>query len=93
MKESSIRSAILSYLNSLSQSYFEISRPGSQSGKPDITGCLRGRYVAVEVKRLREKPTKLQAYKLKRIYEAGGIGIVAGSVEEIENILECLGLT
>lgn len=47
------------------------------AGTPDILGCVRGHFVAVELKAtVRDKPTKLQAHNLASIKNAGGWAVV-----------------
>jgi hypothetical protein len=47
------------------------------AGTPDFLCCISGWFVALELKRsAKEKPTKLQQYKLDRISKAGGISLV-----------------
>jgi hypothetical protein len=47
-------------------------------GVPDFLGCVRGRFVAIELKKDKEtKPSKLQRYVLEQIRRAGGYGFVA----------------
>ena len=87
MTESSIRAKILHYLNSLPYSDFHVSPPGSHTGKPDIEGCLRGYFVAIEVKRPGYYPTKIQEYRMAKIREAAGITFCAHSVEDVKACL------
>jgi len=65
-------------LDEIPYSYWiKISLP-SILGIPDILGCVRGRFVAIELKRSeKEKPSKLQLYNLDRIKACGGISLVA----------------
>lgn len=49
----------------------------TSSGIPDILSCINGRFVGIEVKQETGKPSLLQKVHLKRIGEAGGIGILA----------------
>ena len=49
----------------------------TSSGIPDILCCVNGRFVGIEVKQETGKPSLLQKVHLKRIGEAGGIGILA----------------
>jgi ribosomal protein S12 len=59
----------------------------TSSGRPDIRGCYLGRYLAIEAKRPNGEARKLQKYRLQQIRDAGGIAIVADSVEEIQEVL------
>lgn len=55
----------------------------NKRGTPDILAVISGRFVAIEVKRPGGKPSKLQLVQLKRIEAAGGIAMVAESVDEV----------
>jgi protein involved in polysaccharide export with SLBB domain len=47
-----------------------------------------GRFMGLEVKLPGEKPSPRQEVVLHRIREAGGIGEVVSSVDEVERILK-----
>jgi len=85
--ESTIKRQIMRFLRSLPESDWEVSPPGSVSGKPDITGCLKRRYVAIEVKRPGRSLTRLQAYKLIALRKAGA---AAGTVHSVDDVKEML---
>lgn len=62
-------------------------------GNPDIFGCVRGKFVAIEVKERHDSPAQpLQLHKLRCIQEAGGVamivhgGNIAERVKEIEEL-------
>ena len=57
------------------------------AGVPDLLICYWGRFVGMEVKQPGQRPTKIQQHTLDAIAGAGGIAIVATSVDEA---LECL---
>ena len=92
MKESTIRTQILTYLNSLPNSHFLINRPGAQSGEADITGCINGRRCEFEVKKMGYKGRKLQLYKLGLWKEAKAITAVVHSVLETQQVLFAFGI-
>lgn len=48
----------------------------TKAGIPDILACVRGRFVAIEVKASAGKPSELQLYNIRNIRQAGGIAIV-----------------
>ena len=48
----------------------------ANNGTPDILACLNGRFIGVEAKAGKNKPTDLQTLNLKRIDEAGGLAMV-----------------
>lgn len=64
----------------------------TSSGIPDLLICLNGRFVGIEVKQETGKPSLLQKLHLKRIGEAGGIGILAypSGYEDLKNLIDNL---
>jgi len=48
----------------------------STSGTPDILACVKGHFVAIEVKAPEGKPSELQLHKIEEIRKAGGFGFV-----------------
>lgn len=46
------------------------------SGVPDIVGCWRGKFIAIECKAKGNTPTALQELNLKRIMGSGGVALV-----------------
>lgn len=48
----------------------------ANNGTPDILACYRGRFVGIECKAGKNKPTALQLRNLERIEEAGGLALV-----------------
>jgi len=53
-----------------------------RSGVPDIVGCFKGYFFAVECKAKDKKPTALQEKELQRIREAGGYVFVIDETNE-----------
>ena len=56
--------------------------PMGRVGVPDFLACYEGRFVAIEVKRPGNLPTKAQLRQMALIREAGGWAVVAHSREE-----------
>lgn len=48
----------------------------ANNGTPDILACLKGRFIGIEAKAGKNKPTDLQTLNLKRIDAAGGLALV-----------------
>jgi hypothetical protein len=48
----------------------------ANNGTPDILACLKGRFIGIEAKAGKNKPTDLQTLNLKRIDDAGGLALV-----------------
>lgn len=85
--EKDIKFKIVNYLKTLPCSEWEVSPPGSPTAKPDITGCLNGFYIAIEVKVPGKKPRKAQGYKMNRLRRAGAVVFAATSVEQVRGEL------
>ena len=63
---------------------------GGRKGIPDIIACYKGKFVGIECKAGKNKPTKLQQIELNKIQDAEGIAIVANeatSSDDLEKIL------
>ncbi len=88
LPESTIKRQIMRFLRSLPNSDWEVSPPGSVAGKPDITGCLKGRYVAIEVKRPGRPLTRLQEHKLRELKKAKAATGTAHSVDDVKEMLD-----
>lgn len=48
----------------------------TKSGIPDLLVCCSGYFLGIELKASKGKPSDLQLYQLRKIEEAGGIGIL-----------------
>jgi len=69
-----------------------VYRTSGVKGVPDITCIIDGKYIGIEVKTPRGKLSPAQEEFSDRIVEAGGIYLVAHSVDELESDLQELGL-
>lgn len=63
--------------------------PMGYPGVADIIGCYRGRMIAIELKSPTGKVTPDQERFIQNVNDAGGIGFVAKSLDEV---IEGLGL-
>lgn len=61
---------------------------GAPAGTADIVACWHGRYVAIECKVGRNKQTEAQFVHQQEIGGAGGLYILAYSVEDVAEILD-----
>jgi hypothetical protein len=89
LREASLTSKILNYLNSLPGCKAE-KRHGSQyseAGAPDINACYKGRSIQIEAKQPGKKPTPIQ---LKRLQEWQEAGAVVGWVTDLEGVKRML---
>ena len=89
--EKSIVNAILKYLRDNEVWCFKHhGGPYATAGVPDIIGCYKGEFIAIEVKQPGKDPTGLQEYTLNLIRKAGGRSLVAHSVLDVQRFLQGL---
>ena len=56
--------------------FFPATHGYGRSGVPDIVACVAGRFLAVECKAGKNKPTALQVREIENIRHAGGVAVV-----------------
>jgi hypothetical protein len=59
---------------------------GSKIGDPDLVICYRGRYIGVEGKTYEGTQSDWQKIRMKQIRAAGGLYILARSVEDVADV-------
>jgi len=73
--ETLFRARAMRMFKSIPNSWWESISQRAICGTPDVLGCVKGRFVALEFKATaKSKQAKLQDYKIRLINEAGGIG-------------------
>lgn len=73
--------------------FFKVGGNAAQkSGIPDILVCIKGRFIAIELKREdgSGKPSEQQIIECKKINRAGGIAIVSDDFKEVKNLLNTI---
>lgn len=70
MRESQLQTRLLKELKK--HGWFYKASDRYRAGIPDVIGCYKGRFAAIELKVAPNKPTPLQHYELKAIYREGG---------------------
>ena len=62
----------------------------ANNGTPDILACHNGRFIGIEAKAGKNKPTDLQTLNLKRIADAGGLALVINetNLDQLEFYLD-----
>ena len=89
MKEGTLVKEIRTYMEDKGAYMENIWGGGYQAaGIPDLIGCYKGTFVGIEVKLDYNKPSKLQEVKLQMINNAGGEGIVAYGIDDVEKMIE-----
>ena len=77
MKEKQFENKVKRYLKSKGIYYFKyFGNAYSTPGILDLTLCINGRFIAVELKTETGKTSVLQDYNIKEIRRCGGIAIV-----------------
>ncbi|ROL55831.1 VRR-NUC domain-containing protein [Bacteroidetes/Chlorobi group bacterium Naka2016] len=85
MKEQTLQSQIIRYLSSIGAYVVKVTM-ANRSGVPDIICCVDGRFIAIEVK-TNSALTSLQKLNLVRIQRAGGIGVVAYRLGDVQDLV------
>lgn len=92
--EAKVKARVVKQLKALGAYYFYPVTGGfGRSGVPDIVGCFRGRFFAIECKAGRNTPTPLQQKNLDSIATAGGLAWVVreDNVDDVTGILTSIG--
>lgn len=92
MAEKEIVAAILSYLKTVPYCFAWKEHGGmyGTAGIPDIICCIKGRFVAFEVKTDSGRLTKLQEAMIRKIKDAKGKAYKVTSIKEVKQILDGL---
>ena len=89
--EAKVKKKIVAVLKEHGAYYFYPVTGGfGNSGVPDIIVCHGGRFIGIECKAGKNKPTALQDKNLRDIKAAGGISMVINE-DNIDEVKECLG--
>ena len=89
MRENKIQASIVRFLKKQEGCWVYPTCDRFTVGVPDVIGCLKGRFFALEVKQPTGRLSKIQAYQSDRIRSAGGI---ADRVDSLKEAKELLGL-
>lgn len=87
--EGKVKAKVKKYLTEMG-AYYAMPATGGYglSGTPDFLVCYRGRFVGIECKAGKNKPTALQLAALDRIASAGGLALVIdeNNVDELKEL-------
>jgi hypothetical protein len=94
MKEKAITAAIVRYLKTLPECFFWKEHGGmyGTAGLPDLICCIKGRFVAFEVKTPAGRLSGPQEAAVGKIRAAGGTARVVRSVADVKAALKESGL-
>lgn len=90
-EETKLQRRIQDYLESIGAYHFKVhGNSYMKSGIPDVISCYKGKFIGIECKIGKNKPSKLQEEHRNMILEAGGIHILAYKLEDVVKIFENL---
>lgn len=87
MSEKAVENQIKRWIKSLGGWFIKIQGGcnNPSTGVPDILACIDGHFIAIEVKRpYGGIVTEIQKQQIAAINRAGGVALVATSVDEVE---------
>lgn len=87
MKESAIQKKIQDYIKSIGGYVVKVVA-APRAGIPDLLCCIKGKFIAFEVKTESGRVSKLQEYNIKQIKLSGGEAYVVNSVNSVNTILD-----
>jgi Holliday junction resolvase len=91
--EAKVKKKVVALLKQRSVYFFYPVTGGyGRSGVPDIIACYNGRFIGIECKAGKNKPTPLQEKNLKEIQASGGISLVVNedNISDVEDTLQSL---
>lgn len=88
--EQDIQDKIMDYIKSIGGLPVKFNNIGiyAKAGVSDILACIRGRFVAIEVKRPGNKPSALQDNFINAINSIGGFAFWADNLEDVKDKLK-----
>lgn len=88
--EGAVKRAIKKRLDAAGAFYFmPVSNGMGRMGVPDFVCCLQGRFIGIEAKAGKGKPTALQIKALMQIDAVGGLALVINETN-LDYLEECL---
>jgi len=88
--EKKVKAAVVKVLKTYgAYCFYPVAGGFGSSGIPDIVVCYRGRFIGIECKAGKGKPTALQEKNLQQIRDSGGIALVINE-ENLHTVQEVL---
>lgn len=79
-----LQTKILKYLKKLPECWAVKVMAANERGCPDIIGCYKGYFFAIEVKEGGDYLSPIQRTQFNRIKKAEGVHLVAKNLEQVE---------
>ena len=83
MTESQLRNKTMLFLKTVPHVHVDKISDRYTSGIPDIIGCCKGHYFAIELKTVKGVVDPIQKYVMNDINKAGGSATVCRSINEV----------
>ena len=88
-EESDLKKMMKAYLKSRGAYVVPVANGAyAKIGDPDIVACYKGVFVAIEGKTYTGRQSDWQKLRMDQVHDAGGIYVVARSVDIIEQVLD-----
>lgn len=89
MTESNFQKKVIKYLKD-NNIYYENNHAGGMGGKgrPDLTVCVKGKWLSLELKVSDNQPSSAQLIQKARIEASGGLWYAPRSMVEVIKIIE-----
>ena len=89
-KEQDIQTTIMNYISSIGGLPIKFNNIGiyAKAGVSDILACIKGRFVAIEVKKPGGKPSALQLQFIAAINNIGGLAFWADNLQDVKDKLK-----
>ena len=89
-KEQNIQESIMHYISSIGGLPVKFNNIGiyAKAGVSDILACIKGRFVAIEVKKPGNKPTAVQLQFIAAVNNIGGFGFWADNLQDVKDKLK-----
>lgn len=88
--EKKVKNLVVKQLKEVGAYYFFPATGGyGRSGVPDVVGCWKGKFFAIECKAGNNTTTALQELELKKIQEVGGVAWVVNE-QNIDSVKTAL---
>jgi hypothetical protein len=85
--ESKIQQSIVEYLGEIPRCKVTRVSLSTEGGVSDLLVCYRGRFIALEVKRIEKAADPLQIQYINDIIDAGGSGAVVWSPQQAARVV------
>ena len=89
-KEQNIQTSIMNYISSIGGLPIKFNNIGiyAKAGVSDILACIKGRFVAIEVKRPGNKPSAVQLQFITAVNSIGGLAFWADNLQDVKDKLK-----